>query len=244
MYQGMELISLLCSLKIYIKSGWISFIKPRSTSNKAYVSNIPATHWYYKLILISTTQRKNLLLKEGKTTSLIRTFLRDAQLWSDFRTLYKQHVREARALVKDFREKRLLYDEVNHFEDKATSTEECLGDGAQSESSSSIFYSDDPERDKRKKKKEKKKDKKGKVPKEKKDKIYHETKHLDELIDAMKKDCRESIKKLEKRTKDMIELVRTHLYEVLFTLVLANCNRNLTWFPFSKHGYQPQLPRA
>lgn len=214
MCQGMELISLLCSSKIYIKSGWISFIKPRNTSNKAYVSNTLAIYWCCKLILISTTQRKNLLLKEGKTTSLIRTFLRDAQLWSDFRTLYKQHVREAKALVKDFREKRLLYDEVNHFEDKATLTEESLGDGTQSETSS-IFSSDCPEHEKKKKKKKRKKDRKGKDPKEKKDTIYHETKHLDELIDAMKKDCRENIKKLEKRTKDMIELVRTHLYEVL-----------------------------
>lgn len=243
MCRGMGLISLLCSLKIYTISGWISFIKPRNTSNKAYVSTIPARYWYCKRILISTTQRKNLLLKEGQTTSLIRTFLRDAQLWSDFRTLYKQHVKEARALVKDFREKRLLYDEVNHFEDKATLTEECPEDSTESEASS-IIFSDCPERDKKKKKKEKKKDKKGKVSKAKRDKIYLETKHLDELIEAMKKDCRENIRKLEKRTKDMIELVRTHLYEAWSRWVWLIRNRNLTWFLFSKHGYQPQLPRA
>lgn len=127
--------------------------------------------------------------------------------------------------MKEFQEKRILYEEVNDQEQLLEADYAILID--ESEKSTD---------EKKKKSNKGHKDKKGR--KEKKQKARTEIDKLLEMIAEMKSDCKDRIKKLERRTKEMIELVSA-LLKMMDEL--ANLNfRNLTWFPYSKHVFPQQ----
>lgn len=127
--------------------------------------------------------------------------------------------------MKEFQEKRILYEEVNDQEPLLEADYAILID--ESEKSTD---------EKKKRSNKGHKEKKGR--KEKKQKARTEIDKLLEMIAEMKSDCKDRIKKLERRTKEMIELVSA-LLKMMDEL--ANLNfRNLTWFPYSKHVFPQQ----
>lgn len=146
-------------------------------------------------------QRKSLLLKEGKTTNLIGTLLKDAQQWSDFRSLLKEHVSKAKELLKEFQDKRLLYEEVDDLEVPGGNSAETA-----------TLYDEPPDTPSTTGRKGKKKGGKEKKKWKKKNEARTEIEKLSEMIQRMRDDCKDDIRKLEKRTEDMIELVCTPSY--------------------------------
>lgn len=172
------------------------------------------------------------MLKEEKNTSLIGTLLRDAQQWSDFRSLLKIHVRKAKDLVKEFQEKRILYEEVDDQESPLEA-----GSG---ETTTLIDESAERSTGEEKKKKKKKKDHKEKKNRKVKKETRADIQKLLEMIAKMKSDCKDEIKKLERRTKEMIELVSVISGCLIGVLLTYLGFRNLTWFPFSKRVFPHQ----
>ncbi|KAL0639987.1 hypothetical protein Q9L58_000815 [Maublancomyces gigas] len=172
--------------------------------------------------------RENLLLKEEKHTSIISTLLRDAQQWSDFRSLLKLHVRKAKDLVGEFQEKRILYEEVDSQE---------LPPEVDSGETGTLMHelAEELADEKKKKKKKKKKgyrEKKGR--KEKSQEARTEVGKLLKMIAKLNSDCKERIKKLERKTKEMIELEfnLVSIFEARISTSTAVSMKRLTWITF------------
>lgn len=152
------------------------------------------------------------MLKEEKNTSLIGTLLRDAQQWSDFRSLLKIHVRKAKDLVGDFQKKRILYEEVND--------QEILLEADSEETATLIDELMEKPTDGKKKKKKDRKEKKSR--KERKQEARTEIEELLQMVEKMQSSCKGEIRKLERRTKEMIELVSALFLKTVRFLIVIN----------------------
>lgn len=119
-------------------------------------------------------------------------------------------MRKAKDLVKEFQEKRILYEEVN---DQESPLEVDSGE-------TTTLINESAERSTDEKKKKKRKNHKEKKNRKEKKEARADIQKLLEMIAKMKSDCKDEIKKLERRTKEMIELVSVIsqcLVEVLLT---------------------------
>lgn len=90
------------------------------------------------------------------------------------------------------------------------------------------------------KKKQKKQKKKKKKERREEDEVKTEIDMLNELIDEMKKYCKDEITKLEKKTKDMIHLVSNPFWKTVEGWIgidsVRPTFRNSTWFQSTKHA--------
>lgn len=140
-------------------------------------------------------------------------------------------MRKAKDLVKEFQEKRILYEEVN---DQESPLEADSG-----ETTTSIDESAEKSTNEKKRKKKDRKEKKN--CKEKREEARADIQKLLEMIAKMKSDCKDEIRKLERRTKEMIELVSVISRYLIGVLLLTDLGfRNSTWFPFSKRVFPHQ----
>ncbi|RPB10397.1 hypothetical protein P167DRAFT_253492 [Morchella conica CCBAS932] len=162
-------------------------------------------HIFEQAELHLSNSRKTLLLNKGRTEDFIDNLLIDAQQWSNFRALLQLHVRTARNLLQDFREKRFLCDEVRESELLKVQRGEIVpaesgfsgplrnsGAGPRNGVTSNQARVNDEE------------------------KVYA----LDELariIDRMETEVSEEITKLDRKTSELIELV-----SVLYCLLEVN----------------------
>lgn len=134
----------------------------------------------------------------------------------------------------EFQEKRILYEEVDSQElvsevDSSSTLIDELAEGLANE---------------KKKKKKKKGHREKKGCGEKRQETRTEVGKLLKMIAKLNSDSKERIRKLEKKTKEMIELV-SNLYQrwrCAFWDKLADFEgfRSLTWFLYSKHVFPHQ----
>lgn len=106
-------------------------------------------------------------------------------------------MRKAKDLAKEFQEKRILYEEVNDHE---LPLEVESGEAA-------VLIDESAEKSTDERKKKRKKNHKEKNNRKEKKEAHTDIDKLLGMIAKMKNDCKDEIRKLERRTKEMIELV-------------------------------------
>ncbi|KAH0604811.1 uncharacterized protein H6S33_006479 [Morchella sextelata] len=179
-------------------------------------------HIFEQAELHLSNSRKTLLLNKGRTEDFIDNLLIDAQQWSNFRALLQLHVRTARNLLQDFREKRFLCDEVRESELLKVQRGEIVpaesgssaplrsgGAGPRNGVTSNQARANDEE------------------------KVYA----LDELariIDRMETEVSEEITKLDQKTSELIELEfnLVSIYEARTSKLMGMSMKRLSWITF------------
>lgn len=141
-------------------------------------------------------------------------------------------MRKAKDLAKEFQEKRILYEEVN---DQELPLKVESGEAV-------ILIDESVEKSTDGGKKRGKKGRKGKKNHKEKKEAHTDIEKLLEMIAKMKSDCKDEIRKLERRTKEMIELVNFFAGTSLGSQYqLADLRfRSSTWFPFLKRVFPHQ----
>lgn len=119
-------------------------------------------------------------------------------------------MRKAKDLAKEFQEKRILYEEVNNQE---LPLKVESGEAA-------ILIDESAEKSTDERKKRGKKNRKEKNNRKEKE-AHTDIEKLLEMIAKMKSDCKDEIRKLERRTKEMIELVGFFL--------IPHWDRSINW---------------